>query len=326
MAKEFEIVSNSQFRFLNVFLVRITSRTPHLHREIELGVILDGNVTLRKNSDTFELTKGDIFLINSMEAHEFISDNEGVLILSVQISMRLLESFLSEQPVIRFCCSPRLMDVLGDNEYDILTLLCTELAYSYLSDVSSVYSYKCFGLTAQLLYLLKKWIPNESLKQQEYLPMKQKTDRLLSILNYIDENFTFKLLLGDIAEREGLSVTYLSHLFKDSLGMSFQDYLMNKRFEYAVNLLATTQRRVLDISIACGFSDVRYLTKMFQDHFGCTPKEYRKNAQNLQDTTKYALSSLECRYDRDQSLAVISAIREEIKGMVPMLPAETVWF
>ncbi len=326
MAKEYEIVSNAQFRFLNVFLVKINSRAQHIHSEIELGVVLDGNTTLRKNSDTFELTKGDIYLINSMEAHEFISDSEGVLILSIQISMRLLESFLSEQPVLRFTSSPRLKDVLGENEYDILTLLCSELAFSYLSDnSSSVYSYKCFGLTAQLLYFIKKWIPNESIKQQDYLPMKQKTDRLLSILNYIDENYTFKLLLSDIAEREGLSATYLSHLFKDALGMSFQDYLMNKRFEHAVNLLATTQRRILDISIACGFSDVRYLTKMFQTRFGCTPKEYRKGTQGLKKNAQPALSSIEHHYDQKQSLSIISSFREDIKQMVQMLPVETIW-
>ena len=44
-------------------------------------------------------------------------------------------------------------------------------------------------------------------------------------MDYIDENFRRKLLLGEIARREGLTMPYLSHLFKDTLGMSFQEYL-----------------------------------------------------------------------------------------------------
>ena len=40
MAREFEVVYNPQFRNLHVFLVRMLSRTPHIHREIEIGYLL----------------------------------------------------------------------------------------------------------------------------------------------------------------------------------------------------------------------------------------------------------------------------------------------
>ena len=47
VAREFEIVSNPQFRNLHVFLVRMLSRTPHIHREMELGYVLRGEAALR---------------------------------------------------------------------------------------------------------------------------------------------------------------------------------------------------------------------------------------------------------------------------------------
>ena len=46
VAREFEIVSNPQFRNLHVFLVRMLSRTPHIHREMELGYVLRGEAAL----------------------------------------------------------------------------------------------------------------------------------------------------------------------------------------------------------------------------------------------------------------------------------------
>ncbi|EFR40149.1 transcriptional regulator, AraC family [Selenomonas sp. oral taxon 137 str. F0430] len=58
--------------------------------------------------------------------------------------------------------------------------------------------------------------------------------------------------------------------------MSFQDYLRKKRFTHARRLVAETQRSILDISLCCGFSDVRYLTKLFHEELGCTPTAYRK--------------------------------------------------
>lgn len=98
-------------------------------------------------------------------------------------------------------------------------------------------------------------------------------------MDYIDENFRRKLLLGEIARREGLTMSYLSHLFKDTLGMSFQEYLKKRRFEYARSLLLGTRKSLLDISLESGFSDARYMIRMFAEEFGCSPREYRrKNA------------------------------------------------
>ena len=90
-------------------------------------------------------------------------------------------------------------------------------------------------------------------------------------MDYIDENFRRKLLLGEIARREGLTMPYLSHLFKDTLGMSFQEYLKKRRFEYARSLLLGTRKSLLDISLESGFSDARYMIRMFEGEFGCTP-------------------------------------------------------
>ena len=72
VAREYEIVSSPQFRYLNIFLVRMLSRTTHIHTEIELGVILDGSVLLKNSTDSWDLQKGDIYLINSLEPHEFV--------------------------------------------------------------------------------------------------------------------------------------------------------------------------------------------------------------------------------------------------------------
>ena len=93
-------------------------------------------------------------------------------------------------------------------------------------------------------------------------------ERFAAIMDYIDENFRRKLLLGEIARREGLTMSYLSHLFKDTLGMSFQEYLKKRRFEYARSLLLGTRKSLLDISLESGFSDARYMIRMFAEEFG----------------------------------------------------------
>jgi len=326
MAKEYEMISHSQFHHLNVLLVRMISRTPHLHREIEVGVILDGSVELQIGPQHYSLHKGDMYLVNPFEAHEFLSKGKGALILSIQFSTRLMGAFLSELPNIRFIGSALVKDHFVDREeqYTLLNMLCVELAYTYLGRMPN-FEYRCFHLTAQLLHYMTRYIPNRVLSPQDYLPIQQKTDRILSVTNYIEDHFTHKLLLEDIARREGVSMPYLSHLFKDALGLSFQEYLKQKRFEYACNLITTTQRKVLDISISSGFSDVRYLTKLFQESFGCTPKEYRKGLAVPVKKAAAPLKSTQYLFTQQDGFLLLTPIRAQMRAQIQNVPLDMIW-
>lgn len=80
------------------------------------------------------------------------------------------------------------------------------------------------------------------------------------IIHYIDEHYSEKLLLSDIALKEDLSLTYLSHFFKDYLGIPFQEYLAKIRCEKARQLLLLTDFPLLDICMSCGFLIPNILT------------------------------------------------------------------
>ena len=61
------------------------------------------------------------------------------------------------------------------------------------------------------------------------------------------------LLLDELAGREGLSVSYLSHFFRDNLTRTFQDYLAGLRCERARRLLAEPGCSLLDASVGSAF-------------------------------------------------------------------------
>ena len=116
-----------------------------------------------------------------------------------------------------------------------------------------------------------------------------------SIVEYIDEHSSEKLLLADIAKYLNLDLYYLSHFFRDSFGISFQNYLLKIRCEHARQLLLLSELSLLDISISTGFSDPKYFNKGFIQQYGCTPKEYRKIFKNkkLEVQQKFMLSTQE---------------------------------
>lgn len=319
MSKEYEIISHNQFKYLNIFLVRLASRTPHLHGDLELGLILDGQLTVQCGDKSQKLGTGDVYLINPLDAHEFLAEGSGALILSIQLAPQFLDSFLGETPNIRFLCAPKLRTYYrNDHHYMLLCLLCVQLAYHYFVNDEN-YKFHCGSLAAQLYCHLKTTLPNRTISPEDYQSIKQKSDRILSITQYIDNNFTHKLLLEDIAEREHLSLHYLSHLFRDSLGISFQNYLTEKRFEYALSLISTTDRKILDISISSGFSDVRYLNRIFSDRIGCTPKEYRKNTQNARPRNAAAMQSSQVFYPIDMCAETLTSMRKTMMWEISKL-------
>jgi YesN/AraC family two-component response regulator len=131
--------------------------------------------------------------------------------------------------------------------------------------------------------------------ENERIATKIKGKRMQSIAEYIDEHFSEKLLLSDIAKKLDLDLFYLSHLFKDCFGMSFQNYLKKIRCEHARELLLLSNLSMLNISISCGFSDPKYFNKGFQQQYGCLPKQYRKNfkTEKLEEQQKSMLSTQE---------------------------------
>ena len=109
---------------------------------------------------------------------------------------------------------------------------------------------------------------------------------------------------------EGLTVTYISHLFKDYYGISFQDYLNNLRFEKAMTMILNTNLSQMEIALASGFSDAKYLSTIIKKRLGCSLTEYRKEAgrnENIEDV-KSAGNLLEYKYTDKEGLRMLRAV------------------
>ena len=123
---------------------------------------------------------------------------------------------------------------------------------------------------------LYKYVEHQIVSEIEKEKIKKKSNRLERIVSYIDLNYANHIRLEDIASEEDLSVTHFSHLFSSYFGVTFQEYVNLRRMESAIRLMENKEKSLLEISYESGFSDPKYMTKMFIKRFGCTPKAYRK--------------------------------------------------
>jgi AraC family transcriptional regulator len=105
------------------------------------------------------------------------------------------------------------------------------------------------------------------------LPQRQ----LQQILEYIHAHLERDIKLADLAGAIGISQFHFSHLFKQSIGTSPHQYLIQQRIERAQQLLKQTDRSIVDIAFECGFNSHSHLSKQFRQLTGMTPKSYRSS-------------------------------------------------
>lgn len=100
-----------------------------------------------------------------------------------------------------------------------------------------------------------------------------------AIRNYVDENFSYELTLASLADMFHLNETYLSGLFKQSVGVTFSDYVTKLRLNRAADLLKESELKLTDIATLVGYSSSSYFSTAFKKFYGKGPKEYREEGR-----------------------------------------------
>ena len=109
---------------------------------------------------------------------------------------------------------------------------------------------------------------------------KSNTKAIKSAVTYMDQHWSEKLSLADIAQQAYLSPIYFRTLFRDVMGMSPYEYLLRLRLSKSKDMLVLTDMSLSDIAAASGFGTQSYFSCVFKKEVGVTPKQYRVNANN----------------------------------------------
>lgn len=94
-------------------------------------------------------------------------------------------------------------------------------------------------------------------------------------IEFVEHNFQNDISVEDIADVCGLNRSYFGKIFKEALGKSPQEFLLNYRMVKAAELLKLTKLSVGDISSAVGYGNQLHFSRAFKSIYGVSPKKWR---------------------------------------------------
>ena len=246
----------------------IWGQQQHVNRYDELLYVLDGKCTLElENGMTFPAGSGDFLLVPRLIPHRDIFEPlRGLKIMMVVFSWKNAEEFFSKVTNIEL----HRLDFATRSE----VRRRLEFMYGQWSRDEISRKNANIQLHALLMLMYQSIIQAEDSTEKEFTGVVH--PKLIQQAKFfLTENYASEITLEQMAQKLGISPSYLSRLFQKEFGVSFSAYLTTVRLENAVSLLRHTTLQIAEIAYRCGFKDSSYFIKTFRQHYGKTPGNFR---------------------------------------------------
>ena len=125
------------------------------------------------------------------------------------------------------------------------------------------------------LYLFLDYLLRSAADEQLEHGSKLREFYIHEALTYIEHNFQNEITIEDIAGVCGLNRTYFGKIFKEALGKTPQEFLLNYRMLKAAELLKLTSLSIGDVGLAVGYANQMHFSRAFKNNYGISPREWR---------------------------------------------------
>jgi xylan 1,4-beta-xylosidase len=250
----------------------------HWHRDIEFLLIINGAVLVQSDFQEHLLRKGDLYLIGSGDIHITHEAGDNNLMLVLQVDPAFIEKH--DPDITR-------------REFDFNNVFSRDPDLPVFSTIRKImatvmwemriqkhgYAIKIEGLVNELFSILLREFTHtlRGTKAEEVFDRENADNypRIRRIIQLVEKKYDEKLSLAEIAEKERLSLGYLSRFFKEKTGCKFTEYVNLIRVKKSLPELAKTDRKITDIALDTGFADVKAYNTFFKRTYKTTPSKWR---------------------------------------------------
>lgn len=246
----------------------------HWHAEMELVLVLDGQISLGVTSGQLILKKGDMAMFSSDDIHFYDSKNDESTILIIVFQPEMIES------VVDFAENANYSNIIvqngGAGDLPLAEMRnCFEAIFDELNGQRPEYKLLIKARLIELIGLFRRCRPKDAAVAANTASGDSNTKIIQKAIRYIGENYSHDISLEDISNHMNISTFYFSRIFSKSTGLTFKNYLNSYRIEKAQKLIISTSQQIVDIAYDCGFSSVRTFNRVFKSIKGITPSSLR---------------------------------------------------
>lgn len=255
----------------------------HWHIYVQFFYVLEGQVSYQLQSGIYTFQKGDGGFINSNVLHMIPDKCSRNARFIEELFYPAFIGGIARNDIMTHYVLP----VVEDSAFDVFKLEGYDPEHREILDMLreayEIYAGKeeCYELLthSKVTFLWARFyqLTGKYRNGQRSTPS---SGRLKAMLLYINEHYTEKVALGQIAEAGACSKRECNRVFQSQLHVTPFQYLSQIRMNKAASLLSNTNAPVTLISENCGFSDSSHFTKAFKAQYGITPKEYRKHRKS----------------------------------------------
>lgn len=249
---------------------------PHWHDTYEIDYVLNSkNQNFYLDGSIFDQQKGEIVCVNPYQVHGLtLPQDSARLAITLVIPLAFLDSVNISQLNLRI--QNRILDK-KNKHYLLVIKLFKELYQILLSkENDDITRMEEIGIVYSILGMLFHYFSQkDSVKFKNY--SSEKIIYIKKTLIWLQDNYMNPISNSDLAKNISLSTSYFSHLFKETVGKSPQEYLETIRVAHARQLIQNEKETMTEIAIKTGFPNTKSMIRSFKKYMNITPYQYRLN-------------------------------------------------
>ena len=215
-----------------------------------ISMRLRGKSSFLYSGTEFMVSRGDVLYIPFGSNYSQKSDGEEIICIHLDA--------LSPMP-------KKIMRITPDRPDTVCELF--EKCYQLFNDKHNNYEYLCMSLLYEILSHLNLYKDELNISAFE------------RSLQYLKAHiFDIDLTINGLCSAHGISRTYFNKLFKEQFGITPKEYIRREKIEKAKMLLLNGSYLNDEISVLCGFTDVKYFYAVFKKVTGMTTVKFRKTS------------------------------------------------
>lgn len=252
----------------------------HIHDVLELGICYSGKGFFVIEEKVFPFEAGDVFFINHLETHRAcVSDNKTARwAFAMTDPSALLGNAVKDPAILRTegFCGAAFSNRFPVKQYPVLNRILSEIIEEW-KNKAPFHRDKIKSLVMEFLIGLRRSVPEPgpgAVKRPERNAAQM--FRLKPALELILRDYGNEISMAALSYVCKLSPGHFRRIFVKTFSKGPKEYLNDYRISMAGNMLRTSEKKVVEIAMDCGFPTLSCFNRQFRAKTGASPREWRR--------------------------------------------------